>query len=206
GVHTSQGLPHTARQATPTGLSRNGAEALDKARGQGAPRGLQRHRGEAASGRLCDPATRTGQVHGAEAPAKLLLHVPRRLRDTFIDAPAESVDAPAGGLLDLTADLAAGGAGEPLLPPLLSFVAPLVPQLPHEGEVSDLGPVLHSAREVASHEVGQTLGEVGELLRGSGRPHGWRLFGRYGALGDRKSTRLNSSHVKISYGVFSVKQ
>src|SRR5690606_38428751 len=165
GVHTSQGLTHTARQATPTGLSRNGAEALDKARGQGAPRGLQRHRGEAASGRLCDPATSTRQVHGAEAPAKLLLHVPRRLRDTFIDAPGESVDAPAGGLVDLTADLAAGGAGEPLLPPLLSFVAPLVPQLPHEGEVSDLGPVLHSAREVASHEVGQTLGEVGELLR-----------------------------------------
>src|SRR5690606_23525379 len=153
GVHTSQGLPHTARQATPTGLSRNGAEALDKARGQGAPRGLQRDRREAPPGRLRDPATRTVQVHGAEAPAELLLHVPRRPRDTFIDAPAESVDAPAGGLLDLAADLAAGGAGEPLLPPLLSFVAPLVPQLPHEGEVSDLGPVLHSAREVASHEV-----------------------------------------------------
>src|SRR5690606_33421148 len=32
GAPTSQGRPHTARQATPTGLSRNGAEALDKAR------------------------------------------------------------------------------------------------------------------------------------------------------------------------------
>src|SRR5690606_25845576 len=125
---------------------------------------LHGDRGEAASSRLCDPATGAGRVHGAEVPANLLLHLPRRLRDTFIDAPAESVDALAGGLLDLAADLAAGGAGELLLPPLLSFVAPLVPQLPHEGEVSDLGPVLHSAREVAGHEVGQTLGEVGELL------------------------------------------
>src|SRR5690606_41454731 len=32
------------------------------------------------------------------------------------------------------------------------------------------------------------------------------LAGMYGRLGDRKSTRLNSSHVKISYAVFCLKK
>src|SRR5690606_19296149 len=164
GVHAGQAALHLSSQALAGRGPRDGAEAAHERRAERAARRLHRNRGEAASGRLRDPATGAGQVHGAEAPANLLLHVSRRLRDTLVDTLTESSDALAGGLLDPAADLAAGGAGELLLPPLLGIVAPLVPQLPHEGEVSDLGPVLHSAREVAGHEVGQALGEVGELL------------------------------------------
>src|SRR5690606_40371469 len=37
--------------------------------------------------------------------------------------------------------------------------------------------------------------------------HPWRLQPRFGGRsGDRKSTRLNSSHVKISYAVFCLKK
>src|SRR5690606_41206009 len=35
-----------------------------------------------------------------------------------------------------------------------------------------------------------------------GRPPTYALYGDLSNLGDRKSTRLNSSHVKISYAVF----
>src|SRR5690606_9954228 len=133
--------------------------AAHERRAERAARGLHRNRGEAASGRLRDPTTGAGQVHGAEAPANLLLHVSRSLRVAFIDALAESSDGLSGGLLQFSADLAAGGAGESLHPPLLGILAPLAPQLPHAAEVSNPGPVLHSAREVAGHEVGQPLGE-----------------------------------------------
>src|SRR3989442_7440211 len=47
------------------------------------------------------------------------------------------------------------------------------------------------------------LGEPGELLRGKAAfPE--QLAG-LAELGDRKSTRLNSSHVRISYAVFCLK-
>src|SRR5439155_20289023 len=39
-----------------------------------------------------------------------------------------------------------------------------------------------------------------------GRPNPQRLGDRAEALGDRKSTRLNSSHVAISYAVFCLKK
>src|SRR5204862_5742430 len=39
-----------------------------------------------------------------------------------------------------------------------------------------------------------------------GPPHGRRAGEEEGARGDRKSTRLNSSHVEISYAVFCLKK
>src|SRR5690554_7337634 len=39
-----------------------------------------------------------------------------------------------------------------------------------------------------------------------GRTNGWNIFGCYWLVGDRKSTRLNSSHVRISYAVFCLKK
>src|SRR5256885_11972833 len=42
--------------------------------------------------------------------------------------------------------------------------------------------------------------DVGQTDRGR------RLFVRYGCSGDRKSTRLNSSHLVISYAVFCLKK
>src|SRR5690606_41620873 len=41
---------------------------------------------------------------------------------------------------------------------------------------------------------------------GAGPPTGPVLSGRPARLADRKSTRLNSSHVKISYAVFCLKK
>src|SRR5437868_14669329 len=41
---------------------------------------------------------------------------------------------------------------------------------------------------------------------GPRRPGSARRFGRPGRRGDRKSTRLNSSHVSISYAVFCLKK
>src|SRR3712207_8542688 len=43
---------------------------------------------------------------------------------------------------------------------------------------------------------------------GAGLPDAWVGVGRRGArfLGDRKSTRLNSSHANISYAVFCLKK
>src|SRR5690554_7399162 len=35
---------------------------------------------------------------------------------------------------------------------------------------------------------------------------GWNLFDTLVVIGDRKSTRLNSSHVRISYAVFCLKK
>src|SRR5439155_16126994 len=37
-------------------------------------------------------------------------------------------------------------------------------------------------------------------------PINYSLNGEFGAVGDRKSTRLNSSHVAISYAVFCLKK
>src|SRR5437868_10111241 len=49
---------------------------------------------------------------------------------------------------------------------------------------------------VVQGRVGE--GRVGQGLGGVGDPHG--------VAGDRKSTRLNSSHVSISYAVFCLKK
>src|SRR5258707_11082962 len=38
------------------------------------------------------------------------------------------------------------------------------------------------------------------------QPSAWNNLGRAMALGDRKSTRLNSSHANISYAVFCLKK
>src|SRR5690606_42039579 len=46
-------------------------------------------------------------------------------------------------------------------------------------------------------------GQAGDRGAAAGGPGG---AGRRGAGGDRKSTRLNSSHVKISYAVFCLKK
>src|SRR5438874_8858171 len=48
-------------------------------------------------------------------------------------------------------------------------------------------------------------GEEPELRAGVERPHRARRGGR-GDVRDRKSTRLNSSHVEISYAVFCLKK
>src|SRR5690349_22995553 len=55
------------------------------------------------------------------------------------------------------------------------------------------------------------LGGTGRTDRGGRRLRGWHLRGRrrgnrVGRRGDRKSTRLNSSHVEISYAVFCLKK
>src|SRR5690606_40170634 len=70
-------------------------------------------------------------------------------------------------------------------------------------------PLLHDERcsrrdrLVQLHTDEQHAGARGQHLRGDGDQHRWHVGAR--AL-DRKSTRLNSSHVKISYAVFCLKK
>src|SRR5262245_62753970 len=51
-------------------------------------------------------------------------------------------------------------------------------------------------------ELGTWLARVEEALRRAYRPHGFN----FGMNLDRKSTRLNSSHLGISYAVFCLKK
>src|SRR5690606_19529856 len=108
------------------------------------------------------------------------------------------------------------GAGSPPRPPRL-LQAPggedlhrvaghiLVHATVAGGHLGDLIDHAHAAHHLAEHgvaEVPRTMVEeivvavVDEELAG----------GRVADLGDRKSTRLNSSHVKISYAVFCLKK
>src|SRR5690625_2623060 len=69
------------------------------------------------------------------------------------------------------------------------------PVLQRLGQVTALDPGL-------SRQVGNGPGQLENPVIGSGRqPHSER-----GLLQDRKSTRLNSSHVAISYAVFCLKK
>src|SRR3989442_8901227 len=53
---------------------------------------------------------------------------------------------------------------------------------------------------------GRFVRETGARLQPSGRDRGGRAWGRRVSTSDRKSTRLNSSHVRISYAVFCLKK
>src|SRR2546427_7422595 len=70
---------------------------------------------------------------------------------------------------------------------------------PEIGQYDRLGAALEELRggghELARHEENRGLEALGE---------GMVAFGR--AAGDRKSTRLNSSHSQISYAVFCLKK
>src|SRR3989442_8486142 len=60
--------------------------------------------------------------------------------------------------------------------------------------------IFHVREQASSHAVLWLLGGIGLV--------GFALFGFLVAIlvGDRKSTRLNSSHVRISYAVFCLKK
>src|SRR5699024_12283194 len=63
---------------------------------------------------------------------------------------------------------------------------------------------LHDALPICGeHVVGQAMGQLGDDVGG-----GRRDEHEVGGVGqrDRKSTRLNSSHVSISYAIFCVKK
>src|SRR5690606_39803203 len=65
------------------------------------------------------------------------------------------------------------------------------------GEAGELGG--------ADHHQGQRAGE-GQADQGARQGHGRADVDPVGQVQDRKSTRLNSSHVKISYAVFCLKK
>src|SRR5437868_7960681 len=65
----------------------------------------------------------------------------------------------------------------------------------------DLDETQAAGTEGLHHVSGAELGDLGPDLHG--RPHD---RGAGGDLQDRKSTRLNSSHVSISYAVFCLKK
>src|SRR5207302_10367977 len=77
---------------------------------------------------------------------------------------------------------------------------------------STLFPYTTLFRSVFQRRVWQALSRIprgetrtyGEIARAIGNPAAVRAVGS--AYGDRKSTRLNSSHVKISYAVFCLKK
>src|SRR5690606_41965584 len=82
----------------------------------------------------------------------------------------------------------------------------------------DALPILGADGAVAQPflQDGQCIGQRGDacgLVKGGrdravnlGEEVGERHVGGFGRLPDRKSTRLNSSHVKISYAVFCLKK
>src|SRR5690554_7344313 len=59
----------------------------------------------------------------------------------------------------------------------------------------------HLADRIHDRHPAQVGGELVVAAGEVGIPHRWALSGR-----DRKSTRLNSSHVRISYAVFCLKK
>src|SRR5690625_5940813 len=65
---------------------------------------------------------------------------------------------------------------------------------------------LHDALPISAARaaVGRALTQTADAVVGEVPPP-WRQYLR-GQVGDRKSTRLNSSHVAISYAVFCLKQ
>src|SRR5690242_21601380 len=74
---------------------------------------------------------------------------------------------------------------------------------------------LHDALPILAADAGQRLAALGDLGRGVVRAAGaevGRALDRNDrrrqrtVLGDRKSTRLNSSHMSISYAVFCLKK
>src|SRR5439155_14303488 len=78
------------------------------------------------------------------------------------------------------------------------------PRFPRRGRARGLQP---NPRERLS-TAGQHGGETGALrgVRGGVRQRRHRAPSLRGHAGDRKSTRLNSSHVAISYAVFCLKK
>src|SRR5690606_40153388 len=60
--------------------------------------------------------------------------------------------------------------------------------------------------EAEHRSVDQAQLRPGEPARPVPVPGRGQRAGQHGAEGDRKSTRLNSSHVKISYAVFCLKK
>src|SRR6266498_1750370 len=83
-------------------------------------------------------------------------------------------------------------------PPVIRAAAAL-----EEGRVDDAGHDHGHPHAPARQLVADALGEAGEARLGRG-VH--RLAAYPGGAGDRKSTRLNSSHVRISYAVFCLKK
>src|SRR5690554_6968224 len=68
---------------------------------------------------------------------------------------------------------------------------------------------LHAFVELIAGGAGQHLAQLDHILQAVGHPGGGGLTiapGPAGFLIDRKSTRLNSSHVRISYAVFCLKK
>src|SRR5437660_9456051 len=61
------------------------------------------------------------------------------------------------------------------------------------------------AAAVTLEEDAVAVAAAGELRGGLHRLASRQPFGHAGGVGDRKSTRLNSSHVAISYAVFCLK-
>src|SRR5690606_41788383 len=90
----------------------------------------------------------------------------------------------------------------PSLCPFLSFFDHPAPTAIYTLSLHDALPIFREALDhVPVNLALATLLDV--ALAGK---HGQRLIDQLVDLGDRKSTRLNSSHVKISYAVFCLKK
>src|SRR3712207_7546712 len=71
----------------------------------------------------------------------------------------------------------------------------------------DALPILGGERPRDQHPALLPAGERGDrLLHAVGEAHGGDGLADGGPVGDRKSTRLNSSHANISYAVFCLKK
>src|SRR5690554_7784401 len=90
------------------------------------------------------------------------------------------------------------------MPPARTYTLSLHDALPiSEG----FGDALHAQHVRAQEDLALRRVDVGDhIVRGAEHPH--LGVGRYRRLRepDRKSTRLNSSHVRISYAVFCLKK
>src|SRR5690606_40730906 len=98
----------------------------------------------------------------------------------------------------------------PLLSFLFLFSAPATTQI-YTLSLHDALPIsVAQVADLLGHAV-QVVARIGVLLQFIVEPQlDVQVFGRVHELGrrdeDRKSTRLNSSHVKISYAVFCLKK
>src|SRR3712207_8940291 len=89
---------------------------------------------------------------------------------------------------------------------ILDYIVDYLKRNTYQPSIREIGKRfgIKSTKTVSEHL--QSLADKGYIERDASRSRGVKILGMNLAPGDRKSTRLNSSHANISYAVFCLKK